>query len=68
MSEIKELKIGDRVKVMRQIGKDVHPTEEIGTIERFNSIIHIGGEKTAMVKCDDEHEAYAYPLSKINLL
>jgi hypothetical protein len=66
MSEIKELKIGDRVKVIRQIGKDGDPKEVTGTIERLNSTIRIGGEKTATVKYDDGHPSYAHRISQIN--
>lgn len=61
------LKEGDRVKVMRQIGKRGTPTEVTGTIERFMSIITIGGERTALVKYDDGQPSYAHPISNIKL-
>jgi hypothetical protein len=66
MDKTKELKEGDKVKVMRQIGKKGVPTEVTGTIERFNSVIRINGEKTATIKYDDGMPSYSHQLSKIS--
>ena len=64
---IKEFKIGDKVKVMRQIGKDGVPELATGVIDGFSDVITIGGEKTAIIKYDDGNSPYWHPLSKIEL-
>ncbi len=60
-----ELKVGDKVKVMRQIGKVGTPTEVTGTLERFNTVIRVNGEPSASIKYDDGVGVYSHPLSKI---
>jgi hypothetical protein len=65
MNQSYELRVGDKVKVMRQIGKLGTPTEVTGFIERFMNIVTIGGEKTALIKYDDGEVSYCHALSKI---
>jgi hypothetical protein len=65
MNQSYELRVGDKVKVMRQIGKLGIPTEVTGVIERFMNIVTIGGEKTASIKYDDGEGSYCHALSKI---
>jgi hypothetical protein len=63
-----KLKVGDKVKVMRQIGKDGVPEEVTGIIEQFNSVIRINGEQTATIKYDDNKTHYSHPLSQITII
>lgn len=61
-------KIGDKVKVIRQIGKSGTPTEVTGEIIRFPQGIQIAGEKVAEIKYDDGIPSYVHAISKIQLI
>lgn len=58
----------EKVKVMRQIGKDGEPKEVTGVIVRYSEMIRIEGEKTALVKYDDSGEEYWHKVSKIKFI
>lgn len=66
--EEKKLKIGDKVEVMRQIGKNATSRKVTGVINRFMNLVYINGEKTALVKYDDNGEKGAHQLSKIQVI
>lgn len=63
-----ELKVGDKVKVMRQIGKHGIPTETNGEIVCFTNGITVGGKKTAIVQYDGGKDSYVYPIDNIILI
>ena len=63
-----ELKVGDRVRVSRRIGKNGPSKLVEGEIIRLSQILRIEGEQTALVKYDDGVEPYAHKLSSIELI
>ena len=64
-----ELKVGDNVIVMRQIGKNGPREEVTGVIERFTNGITIRGQLTAVVKYDDNKcDPYVHPIPEIKLI
>lgn len=66
MGETTELKEGQSVKVMRQIGAKGKPEEVTGKIMYFSDTVTIGKEKTAFVQYDDgKTDGYWHPVSKI---
>ena len=62
------LKIGSKVIVNRQIGKDGIPTPTIGTIERFSQIVLVKGKPTAVVRFKGTKEKYWFPIDEIEFL
>ena len=62
----KELKVGDKVSVLKRVGKDDTGTIVNGTIEKFNSVIRIEGEETATVRYGEGKDNYGvHKLSSI---
>lgn len=57
----------EKVKVIRQIGKNGEPKEVTGVIVKYSDMIRIEGEKTALVKYDDGGE-YWYKVSKLKFI
>lgn len=66
VTKAKQFKEGDRVKVMRQEGKNGPKEEVTGKIERFMSIVLVGGQRTALIEYDDGKPSYAHPISKLS--
>jgi len=58
----------EKVKVIRQIGKHGEQKEVTGVIVRYSETIRIEGEKTALVKYDDNDEEYWHKVSKIKFI
>ena len=62
------MKVGSRVIVNRQIGKNGIPTKTEGVIKRFSSTIIVKGKPTAVVEFDDNKDSYWFPIDEIEVV
>lgn len=64
---MKNFKEGDKVSVMKQIGKDGIPQKTEGILERFSQTITVNGKPTAYVKFSDKKgDSYYYPIDELS--